>query len=216
MCKLIAKHNADHPYERHVLTLVEECLAEAKYPTDRIEVRVEFTPVITTWSKHKLDLEMLGATPSGSVTIFYNSLFLMQDPVSFFDQVVAHEVAHILNGTVAYRNGTNLSDHGVEWSEWLERISETALPQASIVDSEFDHRAVVIKKGGVLAICDCENSDNFQAHRNSGEKVVQLRSGEIECNQCGAAYRIAGSDELPASIVADLQFIAEDIKERLT
>lgn len=216
MRKLIAKHNADHPYEWHVLTLVEGCLADAKYPTDRIEVRVEFTPVLTTWSKHKLDLEMLGATPSGSVTLFYNSLFLMQDPVAFFEQVAAHEVAHVLCSTVAYRNGITVSEHGVEWSEWLGRISETALPQASIVDSEFDYRAVILKKGGVLAICDCENPDNFQAHRNSGEKVVQLRSGEIDCDQCGSSFRIAGSDELPASIVEDLQFIGEDIKERLT
>lgn len=216
MTSLITKHNADHPYERHVLLLVEECLAAAKYPTDRIEVEVDFTPVITTWSRHKLELEMLGATPSGRVTISYNSLFLMQDPVSFFEQVVAHEVAHVLSATVAFRNGVSISEHGVEWSEWLEKISDTAEPAATIPDTEFDYRAILLKKGGVLAVCECENDEHFPAHRNSGDKVAQLRGGEIDCPQCGTAFRIAGHDELPDSIVADLQFISEDIKERLT
>lgn len=212
----ISDHNADHPYEFHVLRLVDECLSACKFPSDRIKVRIEFTPTLTTWSKSKLDLELLGSTPSGEATILYNSLFLTQDPMAFFEQVVAHEVAHVLNAVSAYKQGLEVSEHGVEWMEWLEKISETAAPQASISDANFDARAVLLKKGGILAICSCESTDSFQAHRNSGEKIAQIRKGELTCQQCGDAFRIAGSDEIPDSINADLRYISEDIKERNT
>lgn len=216
MTDRIAEHNGDHPYEFHVLTLVDQCLAACKFPSDRITVNVEFTPMITTWSKSKLDLELLGSTPSGSVSILFNSLFLVQDPLTFFEQVVAHEVAHVLNGVSAYKQGLEVAEHGAEWMEWLERISDTALPNASIADSFFDGRAIVLKKGGVLAVCDCESSESFQAHRNSGEKVAKLRKGEMTCQQCGEPFRIAGTNEIPDSINADLRYISEDIKERNT
>lgn len=216
MENILSQHNADHPFEYHVLTLVEGYLSEFKFPADRISVVIEFTPVLTTWSKSKLELQMLGATPSGSVTVYYNSLFLMQDPLTFFEQVVAHEVAHVLNETAAFKQGVEISEHGVEWVDWLERISETAHPNASIVDCGFDARAVILKKGGVLAICQCESDSSYQAHRNSGAKIAQLRQGEVACDQCGEPFRIAGVDELPPSIQADLKFISEDMKERNT
>lgn len=214
--ELVYSHNGDHPYEQHVIALISGYLAAQSFPVKRIKVMVTFSPTLSSFSKHKLDLELVGPKPSGQVELIYNSLFLVQDPMNFFETVVPHEVAHVLNEISAYKTGVEVQEHGLEWAEWLEKLSDKAEPAASLPDTEFDNRAIILNNGGVLATCDCEGNERYHAYRNSGAKVADLRRGNVECKQCGSTLVISDVSELPNSIRSDIEFIKQDLKERNT
>lgn len=209
-------HNADHPYEHQVVLMVDRYLKSKSFPAKRIQVTVTFSPTVSSFSKHKLDVKLLGNKPSGTVEIIYNSLYLAQDPVSFLDSVVPHEVAHVLNEVSAFKSGIEVQEHGIEWAEWLESLSDRAEPAASLSDAEFDDRGIVLNNGGVLAVCECEDDHRFHAYRNSGSKVASLRRGDVECKVCGSTLTLADFSDLPSAIRADIEFIKQDLRERNT
>lgn len=214
LTEFIAEHNADHPYELQVCHEVARTLQSSAFPAKRIKVSIRFDPVLRSFSKHKPDLTMNGKRPEGTVELLYNSLFLMQDPVNFFNEVVPHELAHVLNGVSAYKSGLEVPEHGHEWQDWLAKISSTASPSPSLPDTDFDDRAIILHSGGVLGVCACENDDRFHAYRNTGRKVGDLRKGDIECSRCGASVQLTELSEMPQKIRADLEYIQQDLQGR--
>lgn len=206
--------NQCHPYELHAALLVEEILQRRSFPFKRISVEVTFSPTITTFAKHKNSIEMNGKRAEGKVTLIYNSLFLMQDPMSFFEQAVPHEVAHVLNELTAFAKGMEVQEHGLEWQDILGEISATAMPAASLPDCEFDVRPITLQAGGVLAECQCEGDERFHAYRNTGAKVGALRQGVEECPQCGSLLQITDINAMSVGLRADLEFIQHNLRER--
>lgn len=208
-------NNADHPRERHVMLLVEEMISIARFPLTRIRLSVEFSAILSDFASHKLNVELRNGRPHGNVSVTYNTLFLMQDPVTFFREVVPHQIAHVLNDVSALRTDQKVLEHGLEWQEWLAVIAETATPSTTYPDAGFDDRAIKLHKGGVLCRCACQGDIAFNVVPNTGPQLSRLKQGSRKCKRCDDVFLICDLSETPPAIKQSLEFIRDDVCKRV-
>lgn len=207
--------DAIHPREKEVVRLVGEYLQRANFPLFRIAVAVGFTVGTTHFSNHKLTLELERGVPTGKVDLIYNSLYLMQRPAEFFLHVVPHEVAHVLAGVAAFKQGKEIKEHGIEWVEWVTRLSPGSIPAKHGPGDVFDARAILLDQGGVpVLVPDCEQSCRFNVIPQRKGIETALRNGDLTCsNECKKPYRVGTFTDVPADVLSHLEYV-RDIKVR--
>jgi predicted SprT family Zn-dependent metalloprotease len=206
--------NADHPYEDRVVDLVTGYLVRAKWPFKRIPVKISFEIRAGTPSDNevKLKFEEAGEV-TGMVKLSYNSLYLIQFPSEFLNDVVPHEVAHILDQANAFKQGREIqSPHGDSWKTWLATIDHRATPKASGPGDIFDDRAIRLQNGGIPARCACAGSAGF--HVISSRSVHKLRSGRDFCSICARVKEAVPHSETPADVQFTLDYLRSEYRER--
>lgn len=207
-------NNADHPREHHIMVLLDEMLSNARFPLTRIRLSVEFSPILSDFAAHKLNIELVNGKPHGGVRLAYNSLFLMQDPLTFYRDIVPHQVAHVLTDIVAIKQGVKVLEHGPEWQDWLALLSVSATPASSFPDAGFDDRAIKLHRGGVLCRCACQGVEAYKVVSNTGPQIAKLKQGDTRCKVCKEAYMIRDVSETPPKIKQEIEFIRDEICKR--
>lgn len=102
--------------------------------------------------------------------ISLNSVLLLENGQSFIDEVVPHELAHLL----AYRHFGRVSPHGKEWQYMMEQVLN--------VPASRTHKFDVASVQGKVFEYDCQ----CQRHQLTIRRHNRIQNGQTEyrCKQC--------------------------------
>lgn len=197
--------NADHPLEHEAARLTRAYLEKMSWPFDRMPVRIQFG-VRTVSSQSMLNASLVDGRLHGKASLFFNYLYLLQQEGPFLENVVPHEVAHILASAEAQRKGVEIKEHGPEWQRWLMSLSINATPKSTGPGAIFDDRAIRLFKGGIPVHCQCEGDARF----NVLPSTAEAKLGALSCDLCESLFVRTGRDEAPASILNQYEYIANE------
>jgi predicted SprT family Zn-dependent metalloprotease len=210
----IKQHNAQYAREREIVREVGRILTLRLFPSERIWVDIRFDYGMAEHSSSKLTLMQINGELHGTAEIRFQGLFLWQDFSTFFNDVIPHELAHVLMEVrYAERGSAMEKGHSDEWIDLVLDINSEAEPAAK-VKGNFDDRAIKLHKGGIACECDCDDLDAFIVVANTPSSAMKLRTEELTCSDCHSAYRRV-KDEFPEAITATLKFYESVMAEKV-
>ena len=166
---------------------IHDMLSSLNFPFERLELSIVFKETMKDHSANmiKVDEPVEDSDPlTGLVSFVCNSLFLSQDPSTFFEHVVIHEIAHIFSGLAAIKKGEKIKLHGPEWQDYMYKMSENPILDSKIESELFDNRAAISRSGGCVASCNCLEVDYIAFGTRSAE-YRDCANGELDCGVCG-------------------------------
>jgi predicted SprT family Zn-dependent metalloprotease len=203
---MVHQHNAQMPREAEVVREVDRILRMRLFPAERVWVDVRFDYGMSDHSSSKVTLMQINGQVHGTAEVRFQGLFLWQDFPAVFNEVVPHELAHVLMEVRSAERGTdNEKGHSDEWLELVLDINPDAEPSAK-VRGEFDDRAIKLQKGGIGCECDCDDLSAFVVLSNTPATVMKLKNEDLSCNQCHSTYRRLTKEHWPAEICSALTF----------
>ncbi|MBM5458960.1 hypothetical protein H8F21_15440 [Pseudomonas sp. P66] len=212
---LIYQHNAEFAREIHAAKEVSRLLQKVDFPGDDVWIDLRFDYALSDHSTSSLDVMLIRGQPHGIVKLNLQGLYLMQDFEVMIQQVIPHEIAHILHGVKAKVGGYEIQKpHDEEWAELfinlIGGVNHDIEPSAK-VRGEFDDRAIRLSKSGILVECECGDDESLEVLADTPGNSAKLRNEELECTSCKFPYVRFTGDTLPKRIAADQQFL-EKIK----
>jgi predicted SprT family Zn-dependent metalloprotease len=202
----VQQHNAQMPREAEIVREVDRILRLRLFPSDRVWVDVRFDYGMAEHSSSKVSLMQINGEVHGTAEIRFQGLFLWQDFPTFFNEVVPHELAHVLLEVRCAERGTSVEKgHGDEWLELVLDINPDAEPAAK-VKGDFDDRPIKLQKGGIPCECDCCELAAFVVVANTPSTVMKLKSEDLSCSECHSAYRRIQKEQWHDEIVSALKF----------
>jgi predicted SprT family Zn-dependent metalloprotease len=160
-------------------------------------------------SSYSLDLMRISGDLHGIAVIKINGLYLQQDFLSSFNEVVPHEVGHVLYDLECKEADRETGkQHCDEWEDTVAQLSPDANPSAK-VKGLFDDRAPKILKGGICVECECGDQEAFAVYPDSATSASKLRNEELRCKQCTFPYIRVTKDKWPEKVKADIEFLLE-------
>ena len=78
----------------------------------------------------QLDFELAKIKPSaagqavGKINVQLNHILLEDNPIEMLNQVITHEIAHLVAAQVFEANGVAIAGHGPEWKEIMRRLGK--------------------------------------------------------------------------------------------
>lgn len=208
---LITQHNAEYPREIHAAKEVSRLLQKVDFPGHNVWVDLRFDYSLIEHSSSNVDVILIRGEPHGIVKINLQALYLMQDFTSMIEEVIPHEVAHVLHGVQAKIEGYTIDKvHDDVWQNYVFRLQPDAEPMAK-VKGEFDGRAVRLNKGGILIQCECGEDESFDVIADTAGNSAKLRAEEHKCGTCKFPYQRVDQALMPDGIKSDLVFL-EKIK----
>lgn len=212
---LIKQHNAEFAREIHAAMEVSRLLQKANFPGGDVWIDLRFDYALSDHSSSSLDVMVIRGQPHGIVKLNLQALFLMQDFETMIQQVIPHELAHILHGVKAKLEGNEIQKpHDEGWSDlFLELIdaANTDIEPAAKVRGDFDDRAVRLSKNGILVECECGDEESFEVIADTASNSAKLRNEELKCSTCKFPYVRFQGVSIPDRIAADMKFL-EKIK----
>lgn len=202
----IQQHNAQINREAEIVREVDRILRLRLFPGDRVWVDIRFDYGMSEHSSSKVSLMQINGELHGIAEIRFQGLFLWQDFPTFFNDVIPHELAHVLMELRCAERGTTLEKgHGDEWLELVLDINPDAEPAAK-VKGEFDDRPIKLQKGSISCECDCDDLSAFVVVANTPSTLMKLKSEDLTCSECHSAYRRIPKEQWPEEISAALTF----------
>lgn len=213
MNQIISK--PDHPFEVEAVRLTKQYIEKVKFPLSRINLEVIFDCKYAhpSWHQMKINLNENGL-PEGEITVFYDLLNITQDPALFLNDIVPHELAHVLAYVEAFKNDIKIKDHGSEWQSWLLRLNSSAATSAKPGANIWDDRAIMLNKGGLCVKCKCDG-DGFSVLPSTRATENKLRNKDIVCSICNAPYVASNMDEMPEKVSQALDYIKQEKTRRI-
>ncbi|HCF2449007.1 TPA: hypothetical protein NIA45_006706 [Pseudomonas aeruginosa] len=201
----IRQHNAEYPREIRVAKVVDKLLGRVKFPSHRVWVDLRFDYMLSEHSVSKVEVMPISGEAHGVVELRYQGLFLMQDFKSMIEEVVPHELAHVLHEIDAKINNFKVSKpHDTTWERFLLKLSPDATPAAK-VKGEFDDRAIRLARGGIPTHCECGGPEEFAVFADSTANSAKLRKEELTCSNCKFPYvRVEEGYSIPILVQQDL------------
>lgn len=208
----IRQHNAEYPREVYAAKLVDQLLSRIKFPAHRVWVDLRFDYNLTEHSVSKVDVMQISGEAHGVVVLQYQGMYLMQDFKAMVEEVIPHEIAHVLHEIDARVNDFKVSKpHDGVWEDFLFRLNPDATPSAR-VDGNFDDRAIRLIRGGIAVRCECGGDEEFAVIADSTANSAKLRNEELKCGQCKFPYvRIEPGYPIPDRVQTD-QLALEKLK----
>lgn len=152
---------ADQAYYEQVEQKIQECLASAQRYFN------------VTLAPPKFNFKQRGRSAGTAYLqrneMRFNAYMLAQDPLKFIDNVVPHEVAHIV---VHQIYGDAVRPHGREWTAVMEHLFNVEASRTH----DFD---VPKARNSYLYRCECQEHE-FTAHRHGRAQ----RGTEYICRRC--------------------------------
>ncbi|MPQ69287.1 hypothetical protein [Pseudomonas sp. MWU12-2323] len=202
----IQQHNAQYAREGEIVREVDRILLLREFPYERVWVDVRFDYGMAEHSASKVTLMQINGELHGIAEIRFQGLFLWQDFRSVFNDVIPHELAHVLMEIRCAERGTTVEKgHGDEWLELVLDINPDAEPAAK-VKGEFDDRPIKLQKGSISCECDCDGLSAFVVVANTPSTLMKLKSEELCCSECHSAYRRIAKENWPDEISSALTF----------
>lgn len=202
----VQQHNAQVAREAEIVREVDRLLRLRLFPSERVWVDVRFDYGMAEHSASKISLMQINGEVHGIAEIRFQGLFLWQDFPTFFNEVIPHELAHVLAEVRGAERGITVEKgHGDEWVELVLDINPDAEPAAK-VKGNFDDRPIKLHKGGISCECDCDGLAAFVVVANTPSTVMKLKNEDLCCSECHSAYRRIQKDQWPVEIVSALKF----------
>ena len=204
----IYQHNAEYPREIHAARVVDNLLGRIRFPGHRVWVDLRFDYSLTEHSVSKVDVMTISGEAHGVVELRYQGLFLYQDFRSMIEEVIPHELAHVLHEIDARVNDFKVTKpHDNVWETFLGKLSPDATPAAK-VKADFDDRAIRLLRGGVGVRCECGGDEEFDVIADSAANSVKLRNEELKCSTCRFPYvRVEKDYPLPRQVIENLDLL---------
>lgn len=202
----IHQHNAEYPREIHAARVVDQMLAKIKFPSKRVWIDLRFDYQLSEHSVSKVDVIQISGEAHGTVELRYQGLFLMQDFKSMIEEVIPHELAHVIHEIDAKVNDFKVSKpHDDVWQSFFCKLAPNVEPVAK-VKGEFDDRAVRLSRGGIPVRCECGDEEEFNVIADSTANAAKLRNEELRCTVCKYPYtRIDASYPIPERVQESLK-----------
>lgn len=138
----IEQHNAEYAREVQLAKEISRLLKAQKFPDDRIWVDLRFDYSMTDHSSSSVELINISGEVHGIAVLRFQGLFLYQDFASMFEEVVPHELAHILQAIQAKESGQEITKpHEEDWQDLVAELAPNATPLAK-VKGLFDDREI--------------------------------------------------------------------------
>lgn len=206
----IRQHNAQVNREAEIVREVDRILRLRLFPSKRIYVDVRFDYGMADHSASKVTLMEINGEQHGIAEIRFQGLYMWQDYATFFNEVIPHELAHVLLEIRCAERGTSVEKgHGEDWFELVLDLNPDAEPAAKI-KGNFDERPIKLQKGGIACECDCDELSAFVVVANTATTIMKLKNEELSCPECHSAYRKVSKEQLPQAI-ADAQKFYEGV-----
>jgi predicted SprT family Zn-dependent metalloprotease len=204
----IEQHNAQYAREVQLAKEVSRLLKSQKFPDNRIWVDLRFDYSMPDHSASSVELINISGEVHGVAVLRFQGLFLYQDFKAMFEEVVPHEVAHILQEIKAKENNTVISKpHEQDWQDMVEDLSPEATPSAK-VKGQFDDRAIKLLKGGIATTCECGDDEAFAVFADTPGVSAKLHEEELTCTTCKFAYvRTNDRSKWPEKVLRDMKFL---------
>ncbi|NVL48609.1 hypothetical protein F2S72_01185 [Pseudomonas syringae pv. actinidiae] len=204
--KTIKQHNAQINREAEIVREVDRILRLRLFPSNRVWVDVRFDYGMADHSASKVTLLEIDGKQHGIAEIRFQGLFIWQDFSMFFNEVIPHEIAHVLLELRCAERGISVEKaHGDDWVEMVLDLNPDAEPAAK-VKGEFDDRPIKLQKGGIACECDCDDLSAFVVVPNTPTTVMKLKGEDLTCQECHSAYRKISKEQLPQELRAALSF----------
>jgi predicted SprT family Zn-dependent metalloprotease len=211
----VQQHNAQFPREVEIVREVDRILRMRLFPHKRVWVDVRFDYGMAEHSSSKVTLLQINGEVHGIAEIRFQGLFLWQDFLTFFYEVVPHELAHVLMELRCAERGVTMDKaHSDEWLDLVLDINPDAEPAAK-VKGNFDDRPVKLQKGGIACECDCDDLSSFVVVANTPSTVMKLKGEDLCCSECSSAYRRIQKEQWPAEIIAALSFYVGVMEQKV-
>ncbi len=212
---LIYQHNAEYAREIHAAKEVSRLLQKVDFPGDDVWIDLRFDYSLSDHSSSSLDVMLIRGQPHGIVKLNLQGLYLMQDFEVMIQQVIPHELAHVLHDVKAKAGGYEIQKpHDEEWTDLFLGLIGGAnhdIEPAAKVRGDFDDRAIRLAKSGILVECECGDDESVQVISDTNGNSAKLRNEELECTACKFPYVRFKGDTIPQRIAADMTFL-EKIK----
>tara|TARA_R110001606_G_scaffold398765_2_gene578829 strand:- start:86217 stop:86903 length:687 start_codon:yes stop_codon:yes gene_type:complete len=202
----IHQHNCQTAREVEVALEVDRLLRLLEFPFESTWVDLRFDPLLAEHSASKVTAMAINGDVHGVAEIRLQPLFLFHDFRTFFEEVIPHEVAHVVLSARRICDGSdNSKPHDDEWVELVSEINPDCEPAAK-VKGEFDDRPIKIHKGGLVCTCDCCDLDSIAVFPNTASTAQKLKSEELACSHCFSPYRKTPQEDWPAELKPCLAF----------
>lgn len=205
----ITQHNAQFPREVYAAREVSRLFELVNFPSKDVWVDLRFDYTLADHSSSSLDVILVCGEPHGIVKLCLHGLFLVQDFEAMIREVIPHEIAHVLDGVQARREGREVQKpHGEPWIAIFERLTRGDIDVEPLpkVKGNFDDRAVRLAKNGILVQCECGDEESYQVFPGTTTNVAKLQAEELKCTACKFPYvRFVGAD--PECIANTKQFL---------
>jgi predicted SprT family Zn-dependent metalloprotease len=202
----IQQHNAQTDRQAEIVKEIDRMLRLMSFPYERVWVDVRFDYTMTDHSASKMKLLSINGEHHGVVEIRLQPLFIWQDFETFFNEVIPHELAHVIQELRAALEGRDSpKGHDDEWMDLVMEMNPDIEPSAK-VKGWFDDRPIKLHKGAIPCACDCDDMDAFAVFANTNATVVKLKNDELSCQFCLSPYRRIGNELWPAEIIKAMEF----------
>lgn len=203
----IEQHNAEYAREVQLAKEVSRLLKLQKFPDDRIWVDLRFDYSMPDHSASALELIKISGEVHGIAVIRFQGLFLYQDFTSMFEEVVPHELAHVLQAIQAKENGQEISKpHEEEWQDIVAKLAPDSTPSAK-VKGLFDDRPIKLLKGQTATACECGDDDAFAVFADTPAVSSKLGNEELTCTSCKFPYARIERSQWPEKILREMKFL---------
>lgn len=201
-------HNARHPYDFELIRLIQFYLDKMDWPEDRISIMIRFTLSATTASSRKVIPRELKPQIKADAWLYFNYLYLQQQPKEYLTDIVPHEVAHLIVDCMGFQQNLKQkhTEHGEVWKSELAKLSSLATPSAKGPGEIFDVRPINLFQGGQPVTCFCDGSDKYSVVSSKSRSNLT----DMTCKKCKGAYSIIERDELPVEIIKQYEYIVNE------
>ncbi|KZN20773.1 MULTISPECIES: hypothetical protein [Pseudomonas] len=211
----IEQHNAEYAREVQLAKEISRLLKAQKFPDDRIWVDLRFDYSMTDHSSSSVELINISGEVHGIAVLRFQGLFLYQDFASMFEEVVPHELAHILQAIQAKESGQEITKpHEEDWQDLVAELAPNATPLAK-VKGLFDDRAIKLLKGNIGTVCECGGEEAFAVYADTPTVSIKLKNEELTCTTCKFPYVRTDRSAWPEKIVGEIKFLEGVKAEKL-
>lgn len=197
-----------HPFEEEVATEIHRMVKRHNWPIDRAGLSVYF---VMRQSEHSSSdvKECRRVAPNqvtGWVRLWFNHLFLIQNPGLFLRQIVPHEMAHAWCKAQSVAKGEKPHNrHDNIYIARHQSLTQQPVKDHSELMSAFDTRALRLSQSGWPARCSCEGDAGFWVLKSTTAK--HLSNEPIKCRRCGGEVAMVDDEQVPEAITTECQYI---------
>lgn len=210
-------NNAIHPLEHEIVYRAIELFESQKFPATRINIEIEFKEAMSKPYSHAVKVAKELGKLHGTCNLRINTLSVMQDLNCMANELLCHEVAHILSIVESSNSGNSIKQHGLEWHHWFSNLTKSAVYDYEHETALMDFRGSILFSGGKFCVCGCSYSEMGKAvSLRSKGKLLELKSNQILCDICGMSYTAVPDSEIPKGLVDDIEFLKQISLQRVS
>lgn len=197
-----------HPFEEEVERELRRLVERHQWPIERAGLSVSF--VLRQSEASSSDVSQFKAIEQGQATgwvkLYFNHLFLVQNPGVFIRQIVPHEMAHAWTKARCVANKEKPHNrHDNVYIARHQSLTQQPIKEHGELMSMFDSRPLRLVSNGQPARCSCRGDTGFWVLKSTEAK--NLAREPIKCPRCLRPVSIVDDTKVPEGIREQCAYI---------